>query len=59
MTTEELKKQKDEKAAADKARFTRLAEFHKNEADHYLKKADDCDEVTLASTRSPGTFGGL
>jgi hypothetical protein len=59
MTPEELKKQKDEKAAADKARFTRLAEFYKKEADHYLKKADDCDEVVLASSRPSGTFGGL
>jgi hypothetical protein len=27
------------KLAADKARYTRLAEFHKKEADHYLGKS--------------------
>jgi hypothetical protein len=59
MTAEETEKQKNAERAANKARFTRLAEFYKNEAAHYLKKADDCDEVTLAPQAPSGAFGGL
>jgi hypothetical protein len=59
MTAEETEKQKNAERAANKARYTRLAEFYKNEAAHYLKKADDCDEIVLAPSASAGKYGGL
>jgi hypothetical protein len=62
MTIEEQQtqaEQKAAKAAANKAYYTRLAEFHKKESDHYAEKASACDEIVLVPMASTGKFGGL
>jgi hypothetical protein len=59
MTPEQLKKQKEDKALADKTSYMALAKWHDQEADRYRQKADDCVEVGLVPAASPGQFGGL
>jgi hypothetical protein len=59
MTTEELKKQKQDKALADKASYEKLAAWHKGECERYQAKADACIECELVPMASPGDFAGL
>jgi hypothetical protein len=59
MTPEQLKKQKEDKALADKNIYIALAKWHGEEAARYSQKADNCDEVILAVPGAPGAFGGL
>ena len=59
MTPEALKKQKEEKALADKTSYMALAKWHDEEAARYRKKADECTPFELASTASTATFVGL
>jgi hypothetical protein len=59
MTAEELKKQKEEKQAADKASYMTLAAWHDSEAARYRKKADECSPAELVSAAPAGSFGGL
>jgi hypothetical protein len=45
--------------AAQKGRYTQLAKFHEEEAQRWLKKADDRDVMEFAPQPSAGQFGGL
>lgn len=59
MTPEALKKQKEEKALADKTSYLALAKWHDQEATRYRQKAEELDPVSLVGLRAPGNFAGL
>jgi hypothetical protein len=54
-----LTTEQKQKAAADKAYYLKMADFHKKEAERFVTKAIESEPLELVSHTSPGSFGGL